>query len=445
MTDVAAGSTAARNLQQNIYGAQYDEANIAADAEQKQLKLQQDRIKTMYAPEEAKLKLEQDQLGNEKTRLANLVADTGFKASQESKQKLRELTDTEDFKTADDAGKVRLWAMTEAKVSGDPTKLVSNLQAAEMLDAKAIATKQKQLDQNAQQMGNAFAVVDALKTPEQQIQFFKEMETQQPEQYQNLIKQIGPSTFEKMTTEEKHGALKGLMFNAKGQLATQLKQIEAEKQILINESRERIARIREDGRLNAKLAGGGSDRDMRDWKLYNNAIESIDKSGRKNLDKLNEAVDAADLAQTKSKVRSFMFDRTEPTEEASLVYRKAVEARDNFQRNQLKKQIDVTATAPDFPGKTTILENMNRELELYGPAPKAPKEEKPEAGKPAAKAETPVTTPTKPSATSNKPPAKLTQEQNNAAITKANEAIKNGADPEKVKARLKEAGVSFKE
>jgi len=444
MTDVAAGSTAARNLQQNIYGAQYDEANIAAAAEQNQLKLQQDRIKTMYAPEEAQLKLEQDKLGNEKIKLANLVADTNFKSSEDSKAKLKALAQTEEFQKADDAERLRLSAAVQFQ-NADIENGTKTLVASELYVAKDLANKQKVLDQNSQQMGNAFAVVDALKTPEQKETFFKEMETQQPEQYQNLIKQIGPSTFEKMTTEEKHGALKGLMFNAKGQLATQLKQIEAEKQILINESRERIARIREDGRLNVKLAGGGSDRDMRDWKLYNNAIESIDKSGRKTLDKLNEAVDAADLAQTKSKVRSFMFDRTEPTEEASLVYRKAVEARDNFQRNQLKKQIDVTATAPDFPGKTTILENMNRELELYGPAPKAAKEEKPEATKPAAKAEAPATTPAKPSATSNKPPAKLTQEQNNAAITKANEAIKNGADPAKVKARLKEAGVSFKE
>ena len=85
---------------------------------------------------------------------------------------------------------------------------------------------------------------------------------------------------------------------------------------------------------------------------------------------------------------------------------------------------------------------MTRELELYGPAPKAQKEEKPEA-KPAAKAETPV--PAKADATRNKPPAKLTQEQNNAAIAKANEAIQKGADPAEVKARLKKAGVSFKE
>jgi hypothetical protein len=41
------------------------------------------------------------------------------------------------------------------------------------------------------------------------------------------------------------------------------------------------------------------------------------------------------------------------------------------------------------------------------------------------------------------PAAKLTKEQNNEAIAKANEAIKNGADPEKVKARLKAAGVRF--
>lgn len=434
MTDMAAGSTAARDLQKNVYGAQYDEANIAAAAEQNQQKIQ-----------EGNIKLQQDQLNVDKTKLSNLVADTGFKASQESKQKLIALTDTEEFKTANDADKVRLWAMTEAKVSGDPTKLASNLQAAEILDAKAIATKQKQLDQNAQEIGNALAVVDALKTPEQRTAFFKEMETQQPEQYQNLIKQIGPSTFEKMDADERHGALKGLMNNASGQLKNQLKQNDLERQLLINESSERRARIREDGRLNVKLAGGGTDREMRDWNLYNRAVEGIDRSGRKTLDKLTEAVDAADLAQEKSKV-GMLWNSSEPSEKAGLAYRKAVEARDNFQRSQLKKQLDVTTTAPDFPGKAAIVENMTRELELYGPAPtpipKESKEEKPET-KPAAKAEAPATT--KPSATSNKPPAKLTQEQNNAAITKANEAIKNGADPEKVKARLKEAGVSFKE
>jgi hypothetical protein len=187
MTDVAAGSNAARTLQQNMYGAQYDEANTAAAAEQMQQKTQENKIK-----------LEQGQLDVEKSRLANLVADTGFKASQESKQKLRELTETEEFKTADDAGKVRLWAMTEAKVSGDPTKLASNLQAAEMLDAKAIATKQKQLDQNAQVIGNAYGVIAAL--PDDKIDEFV---GRLPEENRKaLIGQIGEDNWSKMTGTE---------------------------------------------------------------------------------------------------------------------------------------------------------------------------------------------------------------------------------------------------
>jgi hypothetical protein len=437
MTDVAAGSTAARSLQQNVYGAQYDQANIAADAEQKQLKLQQDRVKTMYAPEEAKLKLEQDQLGIEKTRLANLVADTNFKASEDSKAKLKALAQTEEFKTADDAGKLRLSAAAQFQ-NADIENGTKTLAASELYVARDLANKQRVLDQTAQQIGNAYGVIAAL--PDDKVDEF--VGRLPKENKEALISQVGEANWNKMTGAEKKEATKNLMLNAKGQMATQLKQIEAEKQILINESRERIARIREDGRLNVKLAGGGTEREMRDWNLYNKAVESIDRSGRKTLDKLNEDVNAADLAQEKSKV-GFLYNSSQPSETTSLAYRKAVEARDNFQRSQLKKQIDVTATAPDFPGKAAILENMNRELELYGPAPKAPKEEKPEATKPAAKAEAPAAT--KPSVPSNKPPAKLTQEQNNAAITKANEAIKNGADPEKVKARLKEAGVSFKE
>ena len=437
MTDVAAGSTAARNLQQNVLGAQYDEANIAADAEQKQLKLQQDRIKTMYAPEETQLKLEQDKLGNEKTRLANLVTDTNFKASEDSKAKLKALAQTEEFKAADDAERLRLSAAVQFQ-NADIENGTKTLVASELYVARDLANKQKVLDQTAQQIGNAYGVIAAL--PDDKVDEF--VGRLPKENKEALISQVGEANWNSMTGAEKKEATKNLMLNAKGQMATQLKQIEAEKQILINDSRERIARIREDGRLNVKLAGGGTDREMRDWNLYNKAVEGIEKSGRKTLDKLTEAVDAADLAQEKSKV-GFLYNSSQPSETTSLAYRKAVEARDNFQRSQLKKQIDVTATAPDFPGKAAILKNMNTELELYGPAPKAPKEEKPEATKPAAKAETPAAT--KPSATSNKPPAKLTQEQNNAAVTKANEAIKNGADPEKVKARLKEAGVSFKE
>ena len=427
MTDVAAGSTAARTLQQNIYGAQYDQANIAAAAEQNQQKIQ-----------EGNIKLEQDQLNVDKTKLANLVADTGFKASEASKRKLRELAETDEFKKATDAEKLRLSAAVQFK-NADIENGVKTLTAAELYDTRELANKQKLLDQTAQQIGNAYGVIAALADDK-----VDEFVGRLPEENKKaLISQVGEANWNNMTGAEKKEATKNLMLNAKGQMATQLKQIEIEKAEILAKSRERIEEIRQNGLLNRKQAGG-TDREMRDWNLYNKASENIDRSGKKTLEKLNEAVDAADAAQEKSKV-GVLWNSSQPSEKTAIDYRKAVEARDKFQREQIRKQLNLATTAPDFPGKEAVVDNLKRELELF-PEPEAPKEQKPEATKPAAKAETPAAAaPAKPDATSNKPPAKLTPEQNKAAIDKANEAIKNGADPAKVKARLKEAGVSFKE
>lgn len=411
MTDMAAGSTAARTLQQNVYGAQYDQANIAAAAQENQLKVQQ------------------EQANLEKTKLANLVSETGFKASEESKQKLRALADTPEFKAASDAQKLRLSAATQFQ-NGDIDNGVKTLTAAELYDSREVAVKQKNLDQQAQVIGNAYGVIAAV--PDNKVDEF--VANLPEESKKALVGQIGEANWNKMSGAEKKEATKNLMLNAKGQMSKQLKEIELEKTEMLIRSRERIAALREDGLLNRKLTGG-SDREMRDWNLYNKAVEGVERSGKKTLEALDKNVEAA-----QSKLdRAWLFKGSETDE-----YAKAVKARDDFKRNQLKKEINLTTTAPDFPGKASILENLNKELELFGP--EAPKptpipEDKP-APKPAAKAEA---APAKPSATSNKPPAKLSEAENSAAIDKANEAIKKGADPAKVKARLKELGVSFKE
>jgi hypothetical protein len=216
-----------------------------------------------------------------------------------------------------------------------------------------------------------------------------------------LISQVGEANWNNMSGAEKKEATKNLMFNAKGQLSSQLKQIEIQKAEILAKSRENIERIRQDGLLNRKLTGG-TDREMRDWNLYNKASENIDRSGKKTLEKLTEAVDAADAAQEKSKV-GLLWNSSQPSEKAAIDYKKAVEARDKFQREQIKKQLNLATTAPDFPGKQAVVDNLTKELELFPEptAPKASKEEKPEA-KPAAKAETPAATPAKTGATSNK-------------------------------------------
>jgi hypothetical protein len=104
---------------------------------------------------------------------------------------------------------------------------------------------------------------------------------------------------------------------------------------------------------------------MRDWKLYQNAQEAIEKSGSKTLTKLNEAVDAADAAQEKSKIGTF-WNSSNPSDATAAAYKKAVKARDDFKRDQIKKEITLATSAPNFPGKNIVLDNLKNELELYG-------------------------------------------------------------------------------
>lgn len=358
MTDAAKGSDAAMTLMQNMGAAP-------------------------LAEEVGKAQAEQVIANTQKTKLANLVAESGFKASEESRTKLKELQQTPEFQTAlaeQDYGKVLRMSGATQMLASDVENGSKSIAAAETFDAKKIANQQKQLDLNAQEIGNAYGVFAAV--PDDKVEEFV---GRLPEPTRKiLVDKVGAENWAAMSGAEKKEAAKNLMLNAKGQMAMQLKQIEAEKQILINQSRERIAFIRENAITNRRLAGA-DDRDMRDWNIYTRAQENIERSGRKTLEKLDAAVEAADLAQQKSKIGVF-FDSSKPSAETESAYTKAVQARDNFRREQVQKELNLAMSAPDFPGKKSVIDNLVTELELY-PKPKA--EPKPEA-KPEAKPTTPA-------------------------------------------------------
>jgi hypothetical protein len=109
---------------------------------------------------------------------------------------------------------------------------------------------------------------------------------------------------------------------------------------------------------------------MRDWNIYTRAQENIERSGRKTLEKLDAAVEAADLEQTKSKIGVF-YDSSKPSAATEAAYTKAVQARDNFRRDQVQKELNLAISAPDFPGKKSVVDNLVTELELY-PKPVKP-------------------------------------------------------------------------
>jgi hypothetical protein len=135
------------------------------------------------------------------------------------------------------------------------------------------------------------------------------------------------------------------------------------------------------------------------------------------------------------------------TKRAQLPSTKAWRELQELKQEIVQRKLNALEAMPEGKQKDRIYNSLQAELESIDTMSLGPKqrETKGRLDKPDAPPPKDTKTPSSTSATSNKPAVKLTQAQNDAAITKANEAIKNGADPEKVKARLKERGVSFKE
>jgi len=382
MSDAAAGSNAAMTMMQNMGGAP-----LAADVGQ--------------------AKAEQVIAEAQKAKLSTLVAEAGFQASQDSKAKLQELAKSPDFIAADDAQKLRMAASIQMQ-AGDVENGSKTLVASETFDAKKVATAQKLLDQQAQEIGNAYGVISAV--PDDQVEQFV---SRLPESTRKILEdKVGAENWASMPPAAKKEATKNLMLNAKGQMATQVKLIELQKQELLNQSRERIAFIRENAITSRRLAGG-DDRDMRDWNIYTRAQENIERSGRKTLEKLDAEVEAADAAQQKSKIGVF-FDSSKPSAETEDTYMKAVAKRDEFKRNQIQKELNLALSAPEFPGKASVVDNLVTELELYGVSTKPGKDKPKVEAKPTAPSK-PKEEPTAKPVTSNtyteSNPAKPTTEQ----------------------------------
>ena len=372
MSDVAAGSSAALQLQQNMAAA--------PDVQQQQA-----------------MAVQQQQANLERTKLANLVADTGIKADQESRQKLSALTQSPEFKAADDAKKLQMISSTQFEM-GKVEEGAKTLTASELYTAKEVANKQKQLDVQAQQIGNAFGVISAV--PDDKVQEF--VDRLPEENKKALISQIGQENWDKMNGAEKKEATKNLMLNAKGQMAKQMKEIELEKAAMNNEIKVKIAEIQATARIQAKLAGG-TDHQMKDWNSYQIRQQAIEKSGQKTLESLDKAVEDAQGKLDKT----FWFNPAGKEKEA---LQRAINKRDEFQRGQIQKELDLVTSAPQFPGRDTIIDNLKKQLELY-PAPAATGSKDKPAGTPApAAAKTDVP--------SNKPEDALKVEAGQPALPK---------------------------
>ena len=419
MTDAAAGGQAALQLQQTMAAA--------PDVQQAQANKMQ----------EAQVKLQQDQENVSKTRLANIVSETGIK-SESKKQDIvanwmKDPANANKSEADMASGLSKAFMMGGLVEDGEKLSQQSSLAA-----SKAVLTEQRQLDNNDRELYKAAAVVDAMDV-NNITEDFKKL----PEQSQKaVISQIGEPLWNKFSNEEKKAAVHNLLMAGVKKNAAQAMAVDTNKQTLIgdyrlqntkeheNESTKRKAMGNEAAmeRVVAQQAGATERAEDKDrsaqrrfetkekrltWNEYSLRSTDIESKGNRVVQNLNKRVqEKADEVKKLS-----LSSDSKAQLQANASWKEAVEERDDAQRKILQKQYDLTVNAPDsFNGRERVLHNIKNQIELVGKKQDAPK-------------------PT-PDATSNK----LTAEQT-ATVSKAEAAIKAGADPEKVKARLKQAGI----
>ena len=385
MSDLAAGSTAVRQLQQNILGAQYDPANIAAAAEEKQIQLQQDRLK----PEEAQLKLDQERLkaqyapAKAATQQAEdtyklqeqmnraksaetkaLFDNANYKADTESTQKLQDWMKTPDGQQSTDVQRLEKAAAFKAEVglvkeSAELSKKVEEIQA------KEIANKSKQLANTNENIATARAIVKSL--PDDRAE--ESLKLLPPDVLKSIVDKVGEQNWNKLNGKEKKAVLETLFQNAKQQVAMQVKEVEKEKAITVAEEATERSNYKADKMAEHRGKGQGTDSTKTDAKNFSETMkidERLEKDGAKKLADLEKKVSAAEKVMIEQKAKWFNKDAAEV---AAGAYIKAVEEKNNYAKQQLEKRIKVVESAPDYPGKQSYVDSLRKEMSLYGVTP----------------------------------------------------------------------------
>ena len=349
MESMASGSQAALQMQQNYAAGPYVQQEAAARAKKQQLDI------------------EQEQGNIEKTRLNNMATVTGFKADEESKAALQKIMGTKEWQAGDDSARMRL--------AGSALMLSNNVEAgskaligAELLDARKIATDAKTHALNDEQVTKAHAAINVL-DPKDVPAFFERL----PDEIKkSVVSQVGQKNWDSYDGVQKKEVVKSLMMNTKGQIASQLKDMDQTKLEFLRASVERIAdntdrRIRE---FKNGGSDGKADREERlSFQSYTRASRDIERDASKQGVELQKAVDAAQLSFDKT----YFFDKTEGDK-----LKKAITARDNFTRKTLQRQIKLIESTPNLDDKAGKAYEYRLQLDALDPEP----EEKVKGGSP---------------------------------------------------------------
>lgn len=403
MSDVAAGSNAALQLQRNMAAA--------PDVQQTQANVMQEQANT----------LQQQQQNVEKTKLANIVADTGIKTDADIRNKIQNLVKDDSYIKSSPSDQVLKMASLVGE-SGKPEDMAKLIEVSEKITARDLLNQSRKADIERQSIADASSVLETI--PEAQV---NDRFNSLPEATRNLvIGRVGEANWNNFSPKEKKAVVQNLFETANTKLQ--------EQKMANSLALAQVRAVADVQKTQLRLAASeraktlGDEKLVQIWNVANKGLEKIQNDPRTiaEFKRLDEEVDKALTATTKSTTFGFSFLGMGPykpegsdtefySKDSFNKWQQATIKRDKFIQGQLLEERTLVESLPTEAGsiKSNMLKKIDTQLSTLQIEP--PKAEKP-AGTP-----TPTPTPAKPAVPSNKPTAPINTEQNPANPTSKEE------------------------
>lgn len=275
MDDFAGGSDAVRLMQRNIYGAQYDQQNIAADAEKKQLD---------NAVEKQRIKANDFQ---------QAMTESGYKASEEAKAKIAQLSKSKEFLAKPVYEQMNEIAVIESSVNPEKANTLFKASSdAALKDEMQEARKQQRMSNNLTSLSNASRAI-----PEERLgEFFDQLPA---EGKAEIAKRVGQANWDKMSPTEKRDTLSGIFTNAAQQVQREKLVKSGENVKILADARIEVAKVMSN-RKSAASARGDTETVKR-ISLYEKKTGDIDSQFNRAVKSYRDSIVKEQAAATEAR------------------------------------------------------------------------------------------------------------------------------------------------
>jgi hypothetical protein len=363
----------------------------APDVQQTQTNVMQEQANT----------LQQQQQNLEKTKLANIVADTGIKTDADIKSKIQNLVKDDSYIKSSPSDQVLKMASLVGE-SGKPEDMAKLVEVSERISTRDLLNQSKKADIERQSIADASSVLETI--PEAQV---NDRFNSLPEATRNLvIGRVGEANWNNFSPKEKKAVVQNLFETANSKLQEQ--KIQASIQMAQIRAAADVQKTALRLSNSERLKVLGDEKLVRIWGTVNTQLEKVqrDPATVKERQRLDEEVDKALTNATKSTTfgsLSFLgmgdykpegSDTPFYSKDSFDKWQQATIKRDKFIQGQLLEERTLVESLPTEAGsiKNNMLKKIDAQLSTLQVEP--PKE------KPAG---TPTPTPTKPDVPSNKP------------------------------------------